>query len=254
MRQFDWKSWEDVLIRLVPNFDLATKVQLLKEPVWVGIQNLEDTLDELHDDIDIYGPIVAAKDHSKFHMLAKLFMLELNGPKIFKLEKDDLLENIDIDVGVNDLSWKNEIFCLEFPDDRSFNLFQGYYTQCAYIAMYDIGEEDMVVLDISVRMMPTPPQPNPIWCPYDRVMIFFKKGEKLKPALDISVKTINESKFNTGITSELVLYVVRSLLFLKVAKQKEIQPEPKPKNAKALKKWRRIASPYPYIAVGSTEV
>lgn len=187
-------------------------------------------------------------------------------PSIYKIAKEfgEALKEVRCNVPPRYLNFDNRIHCIEFPDGMTFDMADGDHAQCAYVGMYRASEAVPIICDeISYPLMMYLTVPlwrysetgEPFVCGQDNLKLYFENGDaSIEASLEQSIAWVR-AEGKTGFSIELLAYIVNCLLYINSGEPdlRHLKPEPKPKNAKAIKKWRKSPGadlPLPITLVG----
>lgn len=186
--------------------------------------------------------------------IATYAVFGLRGPRIYKLARDfgQALSKVRCNIPPKYLRFDNEIYCIEFPDDLEFDIGDGDFARCAYVGMYTRndamiwpskanGDTGKWVMDITVPLY----RENGMLGGNDNVRLYLSADDDLHEVLRVAQGQISLGG-RTGMSHELLTYIVNSLLYINSGEPdlRHLRPTPKPRHRdhkKALKlieAWR----------------
>lgn len=149
------------------------------------------------------------------------------------------------------LKFDETIRCLEFPKSLAFDMGDGDSCTCVYVGLFGGTFENRPCKVIEIV------------CPlvladgtkrgHDNIrLVITSDGAILDATVNDTFEVLASKGRITGISREMVAFIIKCLLYLHSGDPdlRHLRPEPKPRNAKALKKWRRTNVEHPVILVG----
>jgi hypothetical protein len=189
---------------------------------------------------------------ASLNMLVYYQIFEAQGANIYKIAADfgKVLAKANCRVPVACLPFDGIFRCIEFPDGLSFPMGANCYGSCVYTAAFSIdpvkgpikgflghdGQNYEKRLDFIVPLHSAESFKEEF---RDSITLFVNNEDDFGAAVEKSIKLIGENK--TGFRTDIINYTLKCLLYIHSGDPdlREFRPEPKPSNAKKIKRWRR---------------
>lgn len=175
---------------------------------------------------------------------------------IYKIASEfgSVLKRVTSKVAADYLPFDNVIRCIEFPDGISFDMRDGDTAHSCYIMACKPDHPEKTTVEYKRIIDLTAPLYNKSGMPIaqDNLRILLTDDDTLESAIERALDR-TDSLNPTGFTAEFVQYILKCLLYINSGDPdlREFKPAPKPKNAKAIKRWRREnLATVPIILVG----
>lgn len=231
---------------------------VLSGPVQTAMARMEpwaalDWLDKTIVESGAMQRLGALDDGAGMRAIAMLKLFEQQGCPMFKIANDfgNVLLKADCKVSLDYLPFDNRIRCIEFPDDLSFDMKDGDWGRCAYVACFETSP-DVDFLATNQRYRRRIDITVPLWQPgrdencdgylgEDNIRVFLHPYDTLEVAMKRAHQHIGRP---TGFTNEIIEYVLKCLLYVNSGDPdlREFRPTPKPRGSpRQLRKWRKAA-------------
>jgi len=252
-RILDWVKFKPLIQKLAGELDVDVTARMASGefPPWLVAEFYNQMLKDMFKN--------ALPETYPYHVISFLKLFWYQGELVYKIAREfgDVLFRADCKVSIDYIPFDNIVRCIEFPDDKLFDMKNGDYAQTAYIAAFKSqdkiwlspeGQNFNKRIDIIVPLH-NENQPDG-QMGHDQIKLLFLDDETLEQAIERSIKNTTSP---TGFSRDLVEFLLKCILYIHSGDPdlREYKPMRRPHSPKKQRQWlRENLSPIPITLVG----